>query len=84
MAGRAPRALESLDRKGTGAIRDLGEPARADERERALSRHELRAVDEGQPLFGPQTHRLQTDTLERRCAVEQLAVDPGLPLSDER
>ena len=53
------RALQRLERQRAGEVGRLREPARAHEAERAERGHELRAVDEREPLL-----RLQPDGLE--------------------
>ena len=49
-----------------------------------LRRHELRAVDQGEPFLREQPHRFEPDAAECLGAVDQLAVDDGLPFADER
>ena len=52
--------------------------------ERALRRHELRAVDQREPFLRDEPDRLEPGALERLAAVEQLALEPRLALADER
>ncbi len=81
---RGARALERLDRERARDVRGAGQPARAHEREREHRRHELRPVDEREPLLRRQLHRLEPDPRERVRTREALAVDPGLSLAHER
>ena len=78
------RAVERLDGHRAGDVcRDL-EPARAHEAERADGCHELRAVDEGQPLLRAKHHRLEPDGGERLAAGQQPSFDPGIAFAYER
>ena len=52
--------------------------------ERRHRRHELGPVDEREPLLAREPHRLEADCPQRVGAVEELAVDDGLALADER
>ena len=77
------RAVERLDGHRAGDVgRDL-EPARAHEAERADGCHELRAVDERQPLLRAKLQRLETDGGERFAAGQQPPFDPRIAFADE-
>ena len=79
-----PCAVERLDGHRAGDVcRDL-EPPRANEAERADGCHELRAVDEGQPLLRVQHHRLEPDGGQRLAAGQQPSFDPGIAFAHER
>ena len=56
----------------------------ANEPERAERGHELRAVDQREPLLRREHDRLEADGGERVGARQPLSVDPGLALADER
>ena len=81
---RVARALQRLERESARAVGCPREPARPDERERALRSHELRAVDQRQALLGDQPHRLEPGAPQRVAAGQQLALVPRLALADER
>src|SRR5438094_6216531 len=78
------RALQRLERHGARDVRGPREPVRPDEAERPHCGHELRPVDERQPLLRLEHGRLEPDLDERVAAGEALPVDPGLALADER
>ena len=76
---RRPRALERLDRESARDVRGRREPPRPHEPEREGRRHELRAVDEGEPLLRRQPHGLETDPCERVRAGQPLAPTHASP-----
>ena len=76
--------MQRLERQRADAVGRAGEPPRANQRERPLRRHELRPVDQREPLLREEAHRLEAGARERVGAVEELALPPGLPLADER
>ena len=78
------RSLQRLERHRAREIGRLREPPGANEPERADRGHELRPVDQREPLLRLQPHRLETDSLERDAAGQELALEPRLPLADER
>jgi histidine ammonia-lyase len=67
------RSLQRFERLRTGEVGRRGESPRADEPERRHRSHELRAVDQRQPLLRGELHRLETDTRECVPAREALA-----------
>ena len=77
-------AVERLDGHRAGEVRRDLEPPRANEAERADGRHELRAVDERQPLLRVQHDRLEPDGRQRLAAGQQPSFDPGVSFADER
>src|SRR5690242_9185535 len=81
---RVARSLQRLERQSARTVRCTREPLSAHETERALRRHELRAVDQRQPLLRDQLHRLEPGPPQRLVAGEQLALVPGGAFADER
>ena len=79
-----PGALERLERDRARDVRGFRQAPRAHEPERAERRHELRPVDEREPLLRLQRHRCETGSLERVPARQAFAVEPRLTLPDER
>ena len=79
-----PRSLQRLERERAGEVRGPGEPARADERQRRHRRHELRPVDQREPLLRRESDRLEPGGGERVLTGEEGPVEPRLPLADER
>ena len=77
------RALERLQRQRQRDDRDVEQAPRVADRQAAGRRHQVRAVDERQPLLGLQRHRLEARARQRRGAVQALAVELGLALADE-
>ncbi len=59
-------ALERLQAHRAGDVRRGGEALGVQQREGAQGGHELRAVDEGQPLLRLEDHRLDAGALQRR------------------
>src|SRR3954447_16781903 len=80
---RRARALQSLERQGACEIGRLREPAGTNEPECEERRHELRAVDEREPLLRREANWLEPDARERVSSREPVALDERLPLSDE-
>jgi hypothetical protein len=76
--------LQRLERERARAVRGAREPARAHERERALRRHELRAVDQREALLRGEPDRLEADARQRLEPGQPLALDERLALADER
>ena len=78
------RALQRLERERAREIRSRGEATRSNHAERGHRGHELRAVDEREPLLAREPDRLQPDGAERSGPVQELPVDERLALPDER
>ena len=78
------RALQRFERQRAREIRGAREPPRPDERERRHRGHELRPVDQREPLLRDEAQRLQADRRERVAAAQQFPVHPRLALADER
>ena len=79
-----PRALQRLDCQGARNVGGLRQTPGARQTERTEGGHELRPVDEREPLLRLEGDRLEPYLGERRGAAHSLAVDPGLALPDER
>src|SRR6185312_16475545 len=77
------RALERLEREGARAVGGPHEPPGAHQCERALGRHELRAVDQRQPFLRAQPDWLEPRPRQRLRTRDPLAVEPRLALADE-
>ena len=78
------RSLESFERKCAGEVSALDEPLRAHRAERAERCHELRAVDQRQTFLGGEPRGLEVGGRKSLPAREQLSVEPGVALADER
>ena len=78
------RALQRLDGERARDVRGLGDPAGADEPERADGAHELGPVDEREPLLRLQADRLEAGARERVRPWEELALEACRPLAHER
>ena len=78
------RALQRLERERARDVGDLGEPPRPHEPERAERGHELRAVDEREPLLRLEPIGSSPTRASASRAGQELAVDPRLALADER
>ena len=76
-------ALQGFERQGAGDVGRSREPACAHEPERPERRHELRAVDEREPLLGLERHRVEPDGGERVGAGKPLSVHARATLPDE-
>ncbi len=77
------RALQRLDGERARDVRGLGDPAGADEPQRADGAHELRPVDEREPLLRLQADRLEAGARERVRPGEKLALVACRPLAHE-
>ena len=69
------RALQGLEDHRAGDVRRVGEAATADERQGSRRRHELRAVDEREPLLRLERDGLEPRARERLGAGELLALE---------
>ena len=77
------RALERLQRQRQRHDRDVEQAPRIAHRQPAGRRHEVRAVDERQPLLGLERDGLQARAGQRGGPVQALAVELRLALADE-
>ena len=78
------RALKRLEGEGARDVRGLGDPAGADERQRADGGHELGPVDEREPLLRLKADRLESGAGERVRPWKDLALVACRPLAHER
>ena len=78
------RPLERLEAHGAGDVGHRAQALRVEEGERAGPGHELRPVDQRQPLLRLQANRREPGSVQRRRARETTAVDERLALTDER
>src|SRR5438046_889356 len=75
---------ERRDRPGGRDVGRLREAPGTDEAERRERAHELRAVDEREPLLRLKAQRLQPNARVRICTGEHLPVDVRLAFAHER
>ena len=78
------RPLQRLERERARKICRRGKAARSNHAERRHRGHELRPVDEREPLLAGQPDRLEPDGTERGRAVQELPVDERLALPHQR
>ena len=78
------RAEQRLDRHRRRDAGGRGEPRGVHRHQRTQRRHQLRAVEDREPLLGPEDERLQPGLSERDARRHDLPAHLHLPAPDER
>ena len=81
---RGTRSLQRFERLRARNVGCMRETARAHEPERAIRRHELRAVDEREAFLRRELHGLEPGARQRFETGHALALEERLALADER